>query len=94
MNAAFNVGAKVLYVTESESIPATVEKTLGSSGLPGHYFLRLDDGSNIYVWAAPKEVMNYGPTAAENKACSHDWKEYVGFTQKYDYCTKCDEKRV
>lgn len=24
--------------------------------------------------------------------CNHEWKEYVGFTQKYNYCIKCDEK--
>jgi len=23
----------------------------------------------------------------------HDWKEYVGFTERYEYCTKCDEKK-
>jgi hypothetical protein len=24
--------------------------------------------------------------------CSHDWKEYIGFTERYKYCTKCDNK--
>lgn len=24
--------------------------------------------------------------------CSHDWKEYIGFTERYNYCTKCDNK--
>lgn len=22
----------------------------------------------------------------------HEWKEYVGFTERYKYCTKCDSK--
>lgn len=24
--------------------------------------------------------------------CEHDWEEYVGLTQRYQYCAKCDEK--
>lgn len=28
-----------------------------------------------------------------NKQHHHDWKKYVGFTDTYDYCTVCDEKR-
>lgn len=26
-------------------------------------------------------------------ACYHEWKEYIGFTDKYYYCTKCNEKQ-
>lgn len=25
--------------------------------------------------------------------CWHDWKKYTGFTEQYEYCSKCDEKR-
>ena len=25
--------------------------------------------------------------------CIHDWKEYQGFSDSFEYCTKCDEKR-
>lgn len=25
--------------------------------------------------------------------CWHNWSKYVGFTEKYQYCTKCDKKR-
>lgn len=25
--------------------------------------------------------------------CNHNWKQYVGFTESYRYCTKCTEKR-
>lgn len=24
--------------------------------------------------------------------CTHEWKEYIGFTERYKYCTKCDSK--
>lgn len=26
--------------------------------------------------------------------CFHDWKEYTGIRDKYEYCTKCDQKRI
>ena len=25
--------------------------------------------------------------------CQHKWKTYTGFTDVFDYCTKCDERR-
>ena len=25
--------------------------------------------------------------------CKHNWKEYHGFTESFEYCTKCDERR-
>lgn len=28
------------------------------------------------------------------KQCFHDWKQYTGFTESYEYCTKCDKKKV
>jgi hypothetical protein len=27
-----------------------------------------------------------------NSACSHEWKEYIGFTDKYWFCALCDKK--
>lgn len=24
--------------------------------------------------------------------CNHEWKEYIGFTDKFSYCVKCDER--
>ncbi|HEY5235058.1 MAG TPA: hypothetical protein VIJ14_02670 [Rhabdochlamydiaceae bacterium] len=30
----------------------------------------------------------------ERRGCSHSWKTYEGFTQKYDYCVHCDEKKA
>lgn len=26
------------------------------------------------------------------KTCNHAWAKYEGFTETYNYCTKCDEK--
>lgn len=31
------------------------------------------------------------PDAAPS--CTHEWKEYIGLTNRFDYCTKCDEKK-
>jgi hypothetical protein len=30
---------------------------------------------------------------ATPKPCTHTWKRYIGFTDSYDYCEKCDAKR-
>jgi len=29
-----------------------------------------------------------------NSICSHSFKEYVGFSEKYKYCVKCDHKKM
>ena len=26
-------------------------------------------------------------------ACEHEWRQYFGFNDSYDYCSKCDQKR-
>ncbi len=31
---------------------------------------------------------------AESSAHQHTWKEYVGFTERYEYCETCDEKKA
>lgn len=28
------------------------------------------------------------------KTCQHSWKKYVGLMDSFDYCEKCDEKRI
>jgi hypothetical protein len=35
----------------------------------------------------------YWQTPTADEVCSHTWKNYVGFTETYEYCTKCDMKR-
>ena len=29
-----------------------------------------------------------------NSDCKHEWKEYIGFTDKYWYCDNCDKKSL
>jgi hypothetical protein len=33
------------------------------------------------------------PPAPGPAPCSHQWSHYVGFSNTFDYCTKCDFKR-
>jgi hypothetical protein len=44
-------------------------------------------GFNTYdVRWVPKKKTSTG-------GCSHEYKTYTGFTEVYDYCTKCDHKK-
>lgn len=29
---------------------------------------------------------------AELKSCNHEWKQYLGLSESFQYCTKCDKK--
>jgi hypothetical protein len=29
----------------------------------------------------------------EDAGCKHTWKEYVGLTQVFEYCTLCDQRK-
>lgn len=31
---------------------------------------------------------------ASKKICTHEWKQYTGLIDQFDYCIHCDEKRV
>lgn len=37
-------------------------------------------------------ILNAGEQKTEQKFCPHEWTRYVGFTESYMYCKKCDEK--
>lgn len=30
--------------------------------------------------------------ACQTGACEHEWRLYEGFTERFDYCVKCDVK--
>jgi hypothetical protein len=51
--------------------------------------------SNFW-WETPAEEKdekaNKDADPPKPKHCWHDWKEYLGFTERYWYCEKCDEK--
>ena len=37
-------------------------------------------------------VLNVYEYYKKPAVCNHNWAEYIGFTERYDYCTKCDLK--
>jgi len=51
--------------------------------------------------AAPGQLVGGGPLIDEGElkkwpkiSCSHEWTTYVGFTDTYEYCKTCDEKKT
>ena len=40
-----------------------------------------------------KEEKKDNPKEDSSKYCYHDWEAYKGFSEDYEYCTKCDKKR-
>jgi hypothetical protein len=51
--------------------------------------------SNFW-WEPPDaekdENVNKDADPPKPKHCWHEWKEYIGFTERYWYCEKCDNK--
>jgi hypothetical protein len=42
-------------------------------------------GTGFMKISTPEKITN---------GCDHKWKLYQGFSETYNYCEKCDEKRV
>ena len=59
----------------------------------------VDTNPNI-IYACPPEWGSQYPYSEPAKEvsiempCDHEWQRYVGLTKAYDFCTKCDEKKV
>lgn len=48
-----------------------------------------------YDWDEWIRQTSYNPMVEDppkKKDCYHNWKEYIGFTEKYWYCETCDAK--
>lgn len=41
-----------------------------------------------------KSFENGSESVPATLICNHTWKNYEGFTERYQYCEKCDEKKV
>lgn len=52
--------------------------------------LELPMGMYDYYYDEYQKTHNNSKT---QEACWHTWKEYIGFTEKYKFCTKCDLKK-
>jgi hypothetical protein len=48
------------------------------------------------IWAEKMRSVSWdgqwSTVRAEENGCKHESAEYVGFTQRYAYCKKCDAK--
>jgi hypothetical protein len=45
------------------------------------------------LWLLGHGVDLPGVTAETPKTCTHEWKQYVGLMERYEYCAHCDEKK-
>ena len=57
--------------------------------------LKVDEGIYVFTYNLydfVKKDNNSTTQLMTEIKCSHDWKEYIGFTERYNYCTKCDSK--
>lgn len=43
--------------------------------------------------ADPVEWPRYKQMASSSPECNHEWTQYNGFRETYQYCKKCDQKR-
>lgn len=52
----------------------------------GHGEIELPPG---IVWSVP-----FGDSFDQDDCgCKHEWKDYIGMTDAFKYCVKCDEKK-
>ena len=61
------------------------------------YFKEIKPGNTMYSfpgkdWDELKAFSKYDSITPDS-TCTHDWKQYFGLQQTFDYCTKCGEKR-
>lgn len=42
--------------------------------------------------AIVKGIFEWLNKTTDSSDCNHDFKQYLGFTQSYKYCIKCDHK--
>lgn len=40
-----------------------------------------------------RERSRWYPFANFPASCAHEWAQYEGLTERYEYCTKCDNKK-
>ena len=49
---------------------------------------------HLYIYDRDgKLVYKYPGESKDPKYCLHSWVDYIGFTEKYQFCTKCDTKK-
>jgi hypothetical protein len=51
----------------------------------------IDINELLKQWQKDLEEL-YAKTPINPEVCDHEFKEYVGFTERYFFCCKCDAK--
>lgn len=80
-------GATKFVVTEIDSNSGIYKLSMKESVLPHQVSYSFSELENLF------EPYSDDLTEKTEKCWLHDWSLYVGITQKYEYCTKCDLKR-
>ena len=59
------------------------------------YWIRFEFQPNKYKTLSvyESELILLDGTIDDNQSCQHTWKKYIGFTEVYDFCTKCQDKK-
>jgi len=58
-----------------------------------NYYLDIGIEVDPFLPTDTKEMCAMKVNKAIQSNCAHSWKTYTGFTEKYEYCEKCDHKR-
>ena len=65
-----------------------------STGVKFENFNLTDESGNYNISQQELDQMfDEWQQSLDQQKCDHNWTEYNGFTQKYHFCTICDEKR-
>lgn len=88
---------QVIYYADSEDLDTISKLHFGLIRTGGTFMV----GSNMGASDPESDecfrarlLDHIGKASKKSTAHIHSWKHYEGFTQVYDYCTGCDEKKL
>lgn len=58
----------------------------------GKAYVLTEEGDALWEMVGP--FLPQGVAATQSGTCTHDWKEYFGMRESFEFCQKCDEKKV
>lgn len=83
---------KLYYNLSDEEIAALMneikDEANGNTLAPNDDFLYQPQGNGYY-----NEQLNLEPIESKSAVCFHEWKNYLGLNESFDYCTKCGIKK-
>lgn len=79
-------------VSSQPTTPAPAQPATGNTF--GEYLESLKNSLGNTPTEEPFWGMDpFAPITLDPPECEHRWQHYVGLTEVYDFCTKCDKKR-